>query len=118
MSKSEPKKRTTLTAGEYWQWRNTITEKWLADAKLNARQLELKVMSREAEMAQMRMQLHRQAVDACVASVEAAKQVYDETKAALEAKLGFSLNGKLIDDVTFEIKEIEDDAKPKHGEKN
>lgn len=81
---------------------------WLAEQKLKTADMELKTMSQSVEIASARMQLFKlQILDAKKRDAADAKQAYLTLKSELEGKLGQSLSGKAIDDVTFEIKELE-----------
>lgn len=102
-----------LTAPEYWEWRSCIALLWLADEKLKNAEAELKLQRKEAELQQARMQLFSQVtVKARKTESDDQRKSYQELKQKLESRLGISMNGKVIDDVTFEVKTIaEDDVK-------
>jgi len=111
-SQNEP--RLVLTAAEYWEWRTTISEMHRAEEKLNNALLGHKVMQKEAEILAVRSQLYqRNIVDGAREKVEEAKSEYNRFKEQLEKALGTTLSGKLIDDITFEIRGLpEETLKP------
>lgn len=99
-----------LTAEEYWQWRTTIAEMKCANEKLRSAGLQAQVMRSSVELSQCKLSLHlativRNARD----ESEAGKTEYHNFKRTLEDRLGVSLNGKLIDDITFEVKDLPND---------
>jgi len=105
----EPEVKTHLAPEQYWQWKSCIFAMWLAEQKLKNAELEAKVLSRDAELASARMQLFvAKVVESKKTSLESAKQEYDILKRELENDIGQSLNGKAIDDITFEVKTLEE----------
>lgn len=108
-----------LTAGQYWRWRNTITEMWLADQKLKSAELELKFRAKEVEVLQAKMQVFVEAaVKVRKSEADEAKSEYFNLKRELEKELAITLDGKVIDDVTFEIRELEEEPKKPASELN
>lgn len=104
MEKESTQKRTCLTAQEYHEWRMTIMGLWLAEERLKSASLEHKVLQRDAEILHTRTQLFfKSVVEAKRTRAAEAKGEYQKLKEKLEGSLGYSLNGKLIDDITFEI---------------
>jgi hypothetical protein len=102
--------RNQLTAAEYWEWRQTISDVELAKHKMQNATLELKLMQKEAEMIAIKQQLFRLTkVSAIQESLKAAQKEYDRYKLAIENKVGQSLSNKMIDDFTFEIKPLPED---------
>jgi len=102
-----------LTGEQYWKWRNTITEMWLAEQKFKTSEMELKFRAKEVELLQAKMQVFVEAtVKARRSEAGEAKSEYFNFKRELEKELAIALDGKVIDDVTFEIRELEEDPKP------
>ena len=95
-----------LTAAQYWEWRNTCTELFLANNKAKLAEVEALVFKRDVEIANGGAALH-QATKVKTANEEAlhASESYRKIKEVLESHLGVSLNGKLIDDITYEVKD-------------
>ncbi len=103
------KPKTHLTAAQYWEWRNCISEMWLEKARLEQKELEVKLMQREIEANQLKAKLFAGTVVAAhVKSADKAKEDYFILKQKLESNLGQSLDGKVIDDLTFEIKLLDE----------
>jgi hypothetical protein len=96
-----------LTKEEYWEWRTTIAEMNTAREKLNGAILQHKVLQRDAELMLVRAQLYkRSAVDDAQKVSDEFRSEYDRFKAKLEARLGLSLSGKMIDDITLEVRDL------------
>lgn len=103
--------RSTLTAAEYWEWRNACTQVWNSNNKASLAEEQAKVLQLNAELAQMRLKLHlaTSVKDARAQALECSQE-YQKIKDVLEDKLGVSLNNKTIDDVTFEIMDAPKDS--------
>lgn len=102
----------SLSPAEYWEWRTTISEMDTKKEVLKTRELELKLLEKDAELVSLRLVMHRNVI--IKSSQDAYQQSLDEYKrfkSVLEERLDLSLDGKMIDDVTFEIKEIPNETK-------
>lgn len=101
--------RTNLTAAEYWEWRTTISDMEVAKQKLDKTELEYKLLQKDAELHAVRLQLFlKTRKDAARNDFKQAFSEYDRLKKALEESLGQSLSGKVIDDITFEVRRLPD----------
>lgn len=100
-----------LTPAEYWEWRTTIAEMETAKANHRCVEMEVKLLSKEAEILAVRTQLHRSAKleGARKQSVDMQAE-YARIKEALEGRLGVSLSGKVIDEITYEVKELPNES--------
>lgn len=100
-----------LTPAEYWEWRTTIAEIRIMEARCKCSELEFKLLCKEAEILSVRTQLYKRTqIEAAKEKLDAATAEYVRIKEALEVRLGTSLNGKVIDEVTFEVKVLPDEA--------
>jgi hypothetical protein len=99
-----------LTPVQYWEWRTTIAEMNEAKAKLELNEARLKIMGKQVELEQAKAQLfgHTQLRVAKEAHEEARSE-YFRFKKTLEESLGVSLDGKVIDDLSFEVKSLPKD---------
>lgn len=103
-------KRTTLTAAEYWEWMTTIRDLRNSENYIKIAQLEHKLLLKDAELLGVRAQLFlRTKLDAAQQAKDSAQKEYERYKKVLEESLGYSLNEKMIDDLTFEVKDIPKD---------
>lgn len=103
--------KTHLSPAQYWEWRTTIAEMEIAKEKHKTAQAEFKLLQKEAENLSVRTQLFlRSRMEATKTEVQNASAEYVRFKEVLEKDLGQSLNKKLIDDVTFEIRELPDET--------
>jgi hypothetical protein len=94
-----------LTAAQYWEWRNTCTELWLSNNKVKLEETQAQVLKKDVEIANMRLALHLAKVQSAKEDALNASENYRKIKDVLEGHLGTSLNDKVIDDVTYEVKE-------------
>lgn len=100
------KVKTALSPGQYWEWRTTISEREIALEKVKNATLELNILNLQAEVLAIRTQLFiRNRLELVKAEAGSAQAEYDRFKQALEKDLGQTLNNKLIDDITFEIRD-------------
>lgn len=101
-----------LTKEEYWEWRTTIAEMNTAKEKLTATHLQHQVLRRDAELLSVKAQLFKSTViDAAQKESEEFRSEYDRFKAVLEERLGLSLSGKMIDDITLEVRDLPNNPK-------
>ena len=97
----------TLTDTEYWKWRHSISELNKVKAELKLADIECALMQKDIEIKAQRIQLHKLTrVKSSMDLVDGAEQEYKSIKAAIETRLGISLNNIMIDDVTLEVREI------------
>lgn len=102
--------RTALSPAEYWEWRTTIQELETAKQRMLNAEISLKLMHREAEIHAVRQQLfQRTRMDAAKTELQRAHSEYERFKGVLEKSLGQTLNNKVIDDITFEIRDLPDE---------
>jgi hypothetical protein len=105
-------KRNSLTPSEYWEWRTTISELEASRAKLKSCELELKLLEKDVELLATKAQLFKKTrLSSSQFLVENCNTEYEKFKKNLEDKLGVSLSGKIIDDISFEIKELLEESK-------
>lgn len=103
-------KEKKLTAAQYWEWRTTISEMETAKEKFQNARLSLNLLQKEAEMVGVRTQLFlRTRMEASKGELEKAQAEYERFKKVLEDSLGMSLKNTVIDDITFEVKDLPDD---------
>lgn len=92
----------------YWEWRCTIEE--LKTSKLNEKRvhLEKELKQKEIEINKLRLALFRETVASARKGVVAAEQEYEKMKQRIEDEIGMSLNGCVIDDISYEVKKLEE----------
>lgn len=99
--------KIALTPEDYWKWRVTIEEWKLAQSEREKSELRLKLMAKETEVMTLQTQIYsRTHFEAAKLKVDSAKEEYDKFKKILEEKLGISLSDKMIDEFTYEVKEV------------
>jgi hypothetical protein len=98
-----------LSPEEYWKWRAYIAELWNAESKERAGKHEMINLQIKAQLAHMESQLFfYKNLKKLTDEVSMAKSIYNELKVELEEKLGISLSNCVIDEVTHEIKKLEE----------
>ena len=95
----------------YWEWRCTIEE--LKSAKLNEKRvhLEKELKQKELEINKLRLSLFRETVASARRSTTNAQTEYEKMKQRIEDEIGMSLNGCVIDDISYEVKKFEEGEK-------
>ena len=95
-----------LTPAQYWMWRLTIEEMEHAKTKEKVFRQGLALQLKENENSQLKYGIKTFKLESVTAQTKAAKKEYDNFTASLETELGISLKGKIIDEITFEVKEL------------
>lgn len=96
-----------LTPAEYWEWRCTISDMQKAETKVQLAVSESQVLRKDADLMTMKWQLHqKQQVQNSKDALQESKKEYDNMKKRLEDRLGLSLNGKMIDEYSYEVRDI------------
>lgn len=100
-------KTPALSPAQYWEWRTTVTELQLANKDAEKTQIELKLLHKETEVCAIRSQLFQiNRMEAAKQSVTAAQKEYERFTGILEEALGVSFKNKVIDDITFEVRNV------------
>jgi len=103
----EKKPVNHLSPVQYWEWRCTISDMHLAKKEQEKAVLELKLLQKEAELHAVRQSLFQNSrMETANQNVKSSVTEYERFKKQLEEAIGQSLSGKLIDDMTFEIKDL------------
>jgi hypothetical protein len=97
----------TLKPEHYWEWRTCIAEMQLAESQAKSSVLQHEMMVRDVEISRLKTAIFKMSLESSKAKVDAAKRAYEEQKAKIEKEYGISLNNKVIDDITFEVKDLE-----------
>lgn len=98
-----------LTPEQFWKWSNYIESMHHAETKLKCSQLMMNNMEKDVELQKLRNVVFRQQqVKSSEEKLSLKKAEYEEIKAQIEKELGLSLNGCVIDEVTFEVKKIDE----------
>jgi len=78
-----------------------------AEVQLKLSIAEAQILRKEADIAVMQLQIHQKGpVQASKDSLQSLKDEYNKMKGKLEESLGFSLNGKMIDEYSYEVRDI------------
>ena len=97
-----------LKPEQYWEWRTTIAEMQLAERDFRIGNMQAENMTKDLEILRLKLSLFKNNLDVLSSKRDAAKKEYDDMKKKLEGQLKISLSGCVIDDITFEVKRLED----------
>lgn len=98
-----------LTGEQFWQWKHSISEMFKSKKEKELSDAQLIAMRKDIEIATLKAKLFE--LTQCESSkqkVEDSTKAYNECKSELEKVHKISLSGKIIDEVTYEIKELQD----------
>lgn len=98
----------TLKAEDYWQWRFYLKEIELKTLAKRFKNKSLESMDKDLEILRLRMMAFKASLGEDESRLSDAKINYEEFKKTLELKYGQPIDGCVIDDVTFEVKRIEE----------
>lgn len=102
------KSKTFLTKEQFYQWKCFVELMDKARLKIEIETLKQKVRQREIDITQLLLKADYSKIEHLGAGYQSALADYEEYKKVLELELGTSLNGKVIDNITFEAKEIKE----------
>lgn len=97
-----------LTPSQYWEWRSKIEELLHGELKVRHARQTYSLMEKDIEIAKLRTAIYKQTLKVHEDNQVETKKSYDELKKRLEDELGVSLNGTAIDEITFEIRPLEE----------
>lgn len=113
MKKSSPKteavqesKVDRLSPGQYWEWRCTIEEMQHAKTRLEQKRLMQALMEKELEVQKLKSMIFKEQIKLEEEKHKSSMAEYDRFKAKLEKDIGRSLSNTVIDDITYEIKDL------------
>lgn len=88
-----------MTAEQYWEWRTTACELRCASIEKDLAKAQTQLLFRDADIAKLKASIHaRSVVLNAEAKHQAAKEEYDRFRKSLEGNLGFSIDGKIVDE--------------------
>ena len=101
------KKTKKLTEVQFYKWRLAIEKMKLSDKQKELVVTQMKVKELEVQNLTLRANIFRGSIHQSNEECNLFKHEYDKLKEELEGEIGFSLNNKVIDEITFDIKDIE-----------
>lgn len=100
-----PSEHPKLTYEQYWEWRTTIAELEIAKKSQEIANLTLTSAKKDAEIAALKAQVYSLSqIKNAETALKSAQDEYTNTKNRLEAILNVSLNDKIIDATTLEVR--------------
>lgn len=95
-----------ITREQYFEWYSKILEMQLAESKSKELDEKINSMSKDIEIQQLRLAIFKNRQSPAKEKINNSKKEYENYKVQLETNLGISLNGCVIDDITFEVKKL------------
>lgn len=92
---------------QYWEWRFKLADMQLREKEYLAEFRNFQLMEKDLELARLRMLSFKSGLSDVKAKADLAKKEYEELLASLEKEIGASIKGNAVDEVTFEIKQLE-----------
>lgn len=88
-----------MTAEQYWEWRTTAAELRCAGMEKDLAKAQSQLLFKDADIMKLKASIHaRSVVMNAEAKHAAAKSEYDSFRSKLEGQLGFSIDGKIVDE--------------------
>jgi len=98
-----------LTGEQFWQWKHLISEMFKTKKEKELCESQLINLRKDIEIANMKAKLFELSqIETSKDKIEASTKAYNDYKNELEKVHKISLSGKIIDEVTYEIKELQD----------
>lgn len=97
-----------LTKEQYWKWMHKIEQMKHAETAYRAASLQFGMLEKDLEIQKLRMSLFKNQVQSKKDEIDLKKAEYELIKQELETDLGISLNNTVIDEVSLEVKKLED----------
>jgi hypothetical protein len=105
--KHEAIKITKLTPAQFHEWRSAIYEMQKADLHSSLMNAEYKLIQKDMELANLRGQVHiKNKIESSREKLAETKAEYDRIKLSIEEQIGYSLNDKVIDEISLEVKDL------------
>jgi len=96
-----------ITQLEYWEWMSSIHRMARKRLEVVQAESEVKILQMEAALKQAQSTIAMKTkVVQSKDEAEEAKKDYLQVKEKIEKRLGITLNDKMIDEVTLEVKEV------------
>lgn len=98
-----------LKPEQYWYWRYLISDWKRGELEAKIELASNESMAKDIELLRLRQMLHKNKVKNLIETATLLEKNYKDYKDTLEKDLGVTLNNTVIDDVTFEIKNISEE---------
>lgn len=95
-----------LTEMQFYKMNAYLNEMKLADLRYQVDFANQTTRDHQIEIAKLKQEIRRTGLVALSEVAQKAKDSYAEFKKELESELGVSLDGKVVDNVTFEVKTV------------
>lgn len=95
-----------LSPEQFWKWQSYLFDVQKKELEYQSEQRYLGMLEKDLEIARLKAMIFKNSLDAKKAQVNSCKEKYAEVISAIEEAAGFKISGNIVDDVTFEVKEL------------
>lgn len=96
-----------LSPDQFWKWQAHLAEVQKKEAEYQSEQRYLGMLEKDLEISRLRALIFKSSLDGKKAQVNSCREKYAAVLDQIEKEVGFSISGNIIDDVTLEVKELE-----------
>lgn len=97
-----------LTKAQFYFWRYHVEAMKHAETLAKLEEKTMVIMQKEQELTQLRVAIFRNKVQVAQNLAKDAQKSYHKAREEIEKTLGFSIKDTIIDEVSFEVKEIKE----------
>lgn len=102
----QPPEGNFLNGQEYFEWMTSLEQMNVANEKKRSAELEHELIKKDIQILNMKLELNKHiVVKSAYDKAEDVKKEYTRFLKELELKKGFVVRGKIIDPITFEVKD-------------
>lgn len=96
----------TMTKEQMYRWKASMYEYLWKEKEYECEAKHFGLLEKDLEIARLRSVLFKSQVQAKKDTAAEFKRRYDEVLDQLKEELGFDIKGKVIDDITLEVKDV------------
>lgn len=96
-----------LKKEQFYYWRFSVENMRHAETQTKLEERNLALLAKEIEITQLRVALYKNKIGVAQNFAKEAQAAYHKAREEIEKTLGFTLKDTVVDEVTFEVKELE-----------
>lgn len=100
--------RAKLTNEEFWKWKALIEELLHARSKILLEQRFYEIMGLKLQIDKLKQEMYKEKIHSAKVSYANAEKEYKRYKEELEQKLNRSLNNTVINEISYEVQDMEE----------
>jgi hypothetical protein len=93
-----------LSEAEFFRWKLSLTEVFLAEAKGKLAQARVASMEKDVELVRLQIALAKHGLGDAQDSINGAKEAYRRFREEIKESKGFDLSDCVIDEITYEVR--------------